>query len=101
MRPQRFQGFLGGGHPGEHRRARQVEAAVLVNDALRQAAFLLHDEGFIRAADQEDVGDLAGHQLVKDLEGEIEVLAAGRCLEMRVHGDEGPLSEIKKVPKVR
>jgi hypothetical protein len=58
------------------RRPRQVQSPVFVDDALSQPAFFFHDEGVIRGGNQEDLIDLAGHQLVKDLKGQVEFIDA-------------------------
>lgn len=70
------QGFTGRGDPGQVRGAREVQAAIFLDDALRQAPFLLHDVGLVRAGHQEDLADLAGHEFMEDFEGEVEDLRA-------------------------
>ena len=86
LAPQGVERLGGCRHPGEHRRPGEVEAAVLVDDTLGEPALLLHDEGLVGAADQQNVGHLARHELVKHLEGQVEVFAAGDQREWGGHG---------------
>ena len=65
---QFLKGFPGGGHPCQMGRAGQIEAAVFLDNALRQASFLFHDEGVVGTGYQQDVVDLAGHQFMEDFE---------------------------------
>jgi hypothetical protein len=44
-----------------------------VDDPFCKAALFFHDKSIVRAGYQKDVGDLPGHELMKDLERKIEI----------------------------